>query len=167
MALIQKILVPVDFSESSRAALEYAAELARPFEATIDVVHVWQPPTFISTASLPEAPTVDASLIELVRKNADEATARLAADAKKQGLPVREARAEPGVPARTIVEIAKADGYDLVVIGTHGRTGLSHAVMGSVAERVVRHAQCPVLTVRPGFDLRGSSKTARVVPTAP
>lgn len=148
MTRIRKILVPVDFSESSRAALAYAAELAQRFGATIDLVHVWQAPTFIPTATLPEVPNVDANIVNLVRKNAEDATAHALADAKKQGLPVENARCEPGVPARGIVDIAKADGYDLIVIGTHGRTGLSHAMMGSVAEKVVRLAPCPVLTVR-------------------
>jgi nucleotide-binding universal stress UspA family protein len=148
MARIRKILVPVDFSESSRAALAYAAELAQRFGATIDLVHVWQAPTFIPTATLPEVPNVDANIVNLVRKNAEDATAHALADAKAQGLPVENARCEPGVPARGIVDIAKADGYDLIVIGTHGRTGLSHAMMGSVAEKVVRLAPCPVLTVR-------------------
>lgn len=148
MVPIRNILVPVDFSESSRAALEFAAEIARPFGASIDVLHVWQAPTFIPTASLPEAPSIDAGIVELVRKNAEEASQRFAADAKQRGIPLRDARCEPGVPARAIVDIAKTGGYDLIVIGTHGRTGLSHAMMGSVAERVVRHAECPVLSVR-------------------
>ena len=148
MAAIRKILVPVDFSDPSRAALDYAAELARPFDASIDLLHVWQPPTFVGTASLPEAPSVDAGLTDLVRKNAEEVSERFAAEAKKRGLPVREVRCEPGVPARAIVEVAKAERYDLIVIGTHGRSGFTHAVMGSVAERVVRHSDCPVLTVR-------------------
>lgn len=150
MAQIRKILVPVDFSASSQAALAYAAEIAQKFGASIDLVHVWQAPTFIPTATLPEVPNVDANIVDLVRKNAEEATARALAAAKAQGLPVQSARCEPGVPARGIVEFAKTDGYDLIVIGTHGRTGLSHAMMGSVAEKVVRLAPCPVLTVRAG-----------------
>src|SRR6476646_4576093 len=85
MAQIRKILVPVDFSESARAALVYAVEVARKFGATIDLLHVWQAPTFIPTGSLPEAPTIDANLVDLVRKNAEEATARALAEAKKEG----------------------------------------------------------------------------------
>jgi nucleotide-binding universal stress UspA family protein len=145
---IRKILVPIDFSESSRAAFEYAVELARPFGATLDVVHVWQAPAFISTATLPEVPTIDAGLVQLVKNNAEQAVARFAADARARGVSLGQTRCEPGAPPRAIVDIAKAENYDLIVIGTHGRTGLSHAVMGSVAERVVRHAECPVLTVR-------------------
>ena len=152
MARIRKILVPVDFSESSREALAYAAELAQKFGARIDLLHVWQAPVFIPTATLPEVPNVDANIVDLVRQNAEEATARALAEARAQGLPVESARAEPGVPARGIVELAKADGYDLIVIGTHGRTGLSRAMMGSVAEKVVRLAPCPVLTVRSAAD---------------
>ncbi len=148
MTQIRKILVPVDFSDSSRAALEYAAGLARPFDATIDLLHVWQAPAFIGAMTLPEVPATEATMVELVKKNAEEVSARFASDAAKRGVPVHAARCEPGVPAHTIVEIAKDDDYDLVVIGTHGRTGFSHVLMGSVAEVVVRHAECPVLTVR-------------------
>ena len=148
MTQIRKILVPVDFSDSSRAALEYAAGLARPFDATIDLLHVWQAPAFIGAMTLPEVPATEATMVELVKKNAEEASIRFAGEAEKHGWRVREARCEPGVPAHTIVAVAKRGNYDLVVIGTHGRTGLAHVLMGSVAETVVRHAECPVLTVR-------------------
>jgi nucleotide-binding universal stress UspA family protein len=148
MTQIRKILVPVDFSDSSRAALEYAAGLARPFDATIDLLHVWQAPAFIGALTLPDVPVTEATMVELVKRNAEEVSARFAADAVKRGLPVREARCEPGVPAHTIVEVAKDRNYDLVVMGTHGHTGFSHVLLGSVAEAVVRHAECPVLTVR-------------------
>lgn len=148
MAQIRKILVPIDFSDSSRAALEYAAGLARPFAATIDLLHVWQAPAFIGAMTVPEVPATEAAMVELVKKNAEEVCARFASDAERRGLPVREARCEPGVPAHTIVQVAKDGKYDLVVVGTHGRTGLSHVLMGSVAEVVVRHAPCPVLSVR-------------------
>lgn len=148
MKAIRQILVPSDFSESSRAALEYASELARPLDATIDVLHVWEAPLFMPPASLLETGVADTSLIEIVRKNAEDSLAQFVSDAKKRGVLVRAAFAEVGPPAHTIAEFARSREYDLIVMGTHGRTGLSHALIGSVAERVVRHAACPVLAVR-------------------
>jgi universal stress protein A len=147
MQAIRKILVPVDFSESSRVALEYAAGWATPFDAKIDVLHVWQAPAFVPLPTLPEAAPADATLVEIVKKTAEQALDRFVAEAQKRGVSVREAISEPGSPAHTIVDVAKKGGYDLLVLGTHGHTGLAHALIGSVAERVVRHASCPVLTV--------------------
>lgn len=148
MKAIRKILVPSDFSEPSRAALDYAAELAAPLGASIDVLHVWEPPTFIPPVSLPEAGVADVSLIELFRKNAENALVQFVQEAKKRGLALHASFAEVGPPGHTIAEFARKREYDLIVMGTHGRTGLSRVFMGSVAERVVRHASCPVLTVR-------------------
>ncbi|HTQ05629.1 MAG TPA: universal stress protein [Polyangiaceae bacterium] len=148
MQAIRKILVPVDFSESSRVALEHALGWAAPFAAKVDVLHVWQAPAFIPTANLPDAVSADTTLVELVKKNAEAALERFVAEVRERGLGVREALSEPGSPAHTIVEVAKQGRYDLIVLATHGHTGLAHALIGSVAERVVRHASCPVLTVR-------------------
>lgn len=148
MKAIRQILVPSDFSEPSRAALDYAAELARPFEAKIDVLHVWEAPTFIPPAGLLEAGVADLSLIDVFRKAAETALDQFVLAAQKRGVAVRASFAELGPPADTITEFARKRDYDLIVIGTHGRTGLSRALIGSVAERVVRHASCPVLAVR-------------------
>lgn len=144
---IRKILVPVDFSDPSRVALEYAVGWAVPFGAKVDVLHVWQAPAFVPLPSLPEASPADVTLVELVKNTAEQTLDRFVAEARKRGVAVREALSEPGSPAHTIVEVAKKGGYDLLVLGTHGHTGLAHALIGSVAERVVRHASCPVLTV--------------------
>lgn len=148
MKAIRQILVPSDFSESSRAALDYAAELARSLDASIDVLHVWEAPLFMPPASLLETGVADTSLVEIFRKNAEDSLSAFVADAKKRGVNVRAAFAELGPPAHTIAEFARSREYDLIVMGTHGRTGLPHALIGSVAERVVRHASCPVLAVR-------------------
>jgi universal stress protein A len=147
MHAVRKILVPVDFSDSSRLALAHAAAWAAPFGAKVDVLHVWQAPAFVPLPSLPETSPTDATLVELVKKTAEQALDRFVADVTQRGIAVREALSEPGSPAHTIVDVAKKGGYDLVVLGTHGHTGLAHALIGSVAERVVRHASCPVLTV--------------------
>jgi nucleotide-binding universal stress UspA family protein len=150
MDAISRILVPVDFSDPSRVALDYAATLARTFRATVDVLHVWDAPSFAPRASgLVGLPAGEPSLDELIRRNADEALDGFVADARKRGVSVRSSRTERGAPWHTIVEVARAGSYDLVVIGTHGRTGLPRVLLGSVAENVVRHAHCPVLSVRP------------------
>jgi nucleotide-binding universal stress UspA family protein len=148
MKAIRHILVPSDFSEPSRAALEYAAELARAFAASLDVLHVWEAPVFIPPASLLDAGVADLTLVEVFRKNAEEGLAKFVEAAKKREIVGRASFAELGCPAQVITDFARNRGYDLIVLGTHGRTGLSHALIGSVAERVVRHASCPVLAVR-------------------
>jgi universal stress protein A len=93
-------------------------------------------------------PISGVSLVEVVRRNAEEALAQFVGEASKAGVRIRAARADRGSPAHAIVDAAKLGNYDLIVLGTHGRTGLSHMLIGSVAERVVRHAPCPVLSVR-------------------
>jgi len=148
MPSIRQILVPVDFSEPSRVAFEYAADMARPLAASVDVIHVWEAPSFVPLGSALEAGEWNPSLVELVKKNAEKALDEFVSAAAKRGLAVRTSHAEPGSPALAIAEAAKAGRYDLIVMGTHGRTGLSRTLIGSVAERVVRHAPCPVLTVR-------------------
>jgi nucleotide-binding universal stress UspA family protein len=148
---ISRILVPADFSEPSRAALDHAATLARAFGAAIDVLHVWEAPSFAPRASgLVSLGAGELSLNELIRRNADEELDAFVEAARKRGVPVHASRTEPGVPWHTIVDAAKVGNYDLIVIGTHGRTGLPRVLLGSVAENVVRHAHCPVLSVRSG-----------------
>ncbi len=148
MTPIRQILVPIDFSEPSRVAFEYAVELARPFGASVDVIHVWEAPSFVPFGSGLDAGVSSVPLLEMVRKNAEAAVEQFVSDATKRGSAVRASRAELGSPALTIADAAKTGHYDLIVMGTHGRTGLSRTLIGSVAERVVRHAPCPVLTVR-------------------
>jgi universal stress protein A len=148
MNSIRKILVPVDFSEPSQAALSYAAEFAKPFGASIDLLHVWEIPSFMPARALAIEGSADLALVDLVKQNAERELDQFVAAARARGIAVHEARSEPGSPAHAIVERAREDGYDLIILGTHGRTGLSHVLIGSVAERVVRHARCPVLSIR-------------------
>jgi nucleotide-binding universal stress UspA family protein len=133
VARIQRLLVPTDFSVCSMRALRYAEELARRFGAEIVLVHVDE--SLVARSEL-------AGLREAV---AGEELERLVALLEKRGVPAR-AVVRSGGAAEEIAE--EAESADLVVMGTHGRTGLAHVLMGSVAERVVRHARCPVLTVR-------------------
>lgn len=139
-----KILCPVDFSSSSREALRLAAELARDSPALLVLAHVWEPPRW-STGEIPLAPSVTQDMVD-----AEEAElARWKAEAEKLGAKEIAVQLLSGVPWDEIVTLAKTDpAIDLVVMGTHGRTGIKHVLLGSVAEKVVRHAPCPVLVVR-------------------
>ncbi len=153
---IKRILVPVDFSPDSRNALQYAADLAAVFRAGIVTLHVVEP-VYVAEPYLGVAPEVGILLDEQVR-NAKAVLARLATDLKKKGQRIRT-MVTAGPPALLIVDVAKDVRADLIVMGTHGRTGLAHLLIGSVAEKVVRTAQCPVLTVRGAVGKRRASKS--------
>lgn len=142
---IRQILAPTDFSDFSKHALEYAYELARKFGAKLLLLHVVELPAFPIEGYVPQR--VGVPLIEdLKRQWSLELEGILPA---AQGITVEIARrVVTGTPYRKIVEIAEAENVDLIVMATRGRTGLSHLVMGSVAERVVRTTSCPVLTIR-------------------
>jgi nucleotide-binding universal stress UspA family protein len=142
----KRILCPIDFSDASRAALETACELARRFDAKLALFHAYPVPgytfpdgSFVASTKMLE------ELAEQARRHLDEWKAL----AETAGVTGVETATAVGEPAHEIVAFATEQHADLVVLGTHGRTGLSHALMGSVAERVVRKAPCPVLTVRP------------------
>lgn len=148
MTKIRKILVPIDFSECSKAALDTASGLAASFDAQIDLIHVWDAPAFIA----PEIMVGAAGSAQTLAKFADE-QARLglkefSEDARSRGIAVAGTRVVQGDTAGRICEIAEGEGYDLIAMGTQGRSGLAHLFLGSVAEKVVRHSKVPVLTVR-------------------
>lgn len=149
MPHVDKILVPVDFSVCSRAALEMAEVIAEKFGASVDVLHVWEPPRYVIpevTVQLPGEP--QQTLAQFARSAAGkEMEAFLVALEGKGQLRVR-GRLESGDPTEVIIDLADREQYDLIVMGTHGRRGLSHVLLGSVAEKVVRRAACPVLTRR-------------------
>ncbi len=149
MPVMQKILVPVDLSAASRRALHEAAQFAAAFGASIDILYVWSAPALVAPESVITGVGVNEQpLLEWIHKNAEEQLAHFEAEIRREGVPLSHALCEPGDPAAVIVDRARAGNYDLLVLSTHGRTGLSHFLMGSVAERVVRTAPCPVLTVR-------------------
>jgi len=135
------ILVPVDFSPNAEQALDYACELASKLGAAVHMVHA------ITTlpAALQVALTED--IVQNLVNAHTEALEKLAA-ARQGAASFGKATVEVGDPRDTIVAAAKKIDADLIVMGTHGRRGLSRVVMGSVAEDVIRHAPCPVLTVR-------------------
>jgi universal stress protein A len=150
---IQRILVPIDYSKNSERGLNYAAELALRFAAELDVVHVWDRPTYISDAILARRPGgTHQPLGELIRENAEkdmnDYLVALRLDDGRAALELPH-RLLAGEPASALLAELKAGGHELMVIGTHGRTGFAHFVLGSVAEKLVRLSPVPVLTVPP------------------
>jgi nucleotide-binding universal stress UspA family protein len=148
MATQKQILVPVDFSSASKVALDQAAALAEQMNAVVDILHVWEVPAVASGDDVVELQGLPDTVADAVRHYAKDTLAAFTRKAQESGVTVRSARAIPGRTYQTIVEEAERGGYDLIVIGTHGRKNLSRAVLGSVAERVVRYAHCPVLVAR-------------------
>ncbi|AMV24374.1 Universal stress protein F [Gemmata sp. SH-PL17] len=148
MITIRRILVPTDFSECATPAVRYAAELADRFEAELVLLHV-VPDTVLA---LPDAvmptPTPMADLDALTESGKIGLANLITAMKLEKYKPRAEVRL--GSPEQEIVEAVKDLNVDLVCIATHGREGIARVLLGSVAEMVVRHATCPVLTVRPG-----------------
>src|SRR5262245_2498271 len=141
MIALKHILVPHDFSETSEAAMHYAIELARMFQAKLHIVHVSQKARFEMATEFPLG--LDMSLEDAIRERLSKIMAsREQLELKPTFLVLS------GAPAFEIVRYANDHAINLIVMGTHGRGPVAHALMGSVAERVVRHAPCPVLTVR-------------------
>lgn len=159
---IKTILVPVDFSSNAARALEYAHTLATRFGASLHVIHVCEVPS-LATGSM------DAYAIAYSnwsQQLGDEAERELLKVLPKLAGVTVTTEVLFGNPARAIVTDATNRGVDLIVMGTHGRGPLMHALMGNVAERVVRTAPCPVLTVREPHDAaaaRGLTKGALAV----
>lgn len=136
---ISKILHPTDFSQTSQTALALASSLARDNNATLIIAHVFSPTANVVAATPPIAITV---------ANAVEEKERLERVIPSDPQIVFEHRLLEGVPASSIVEFAESEQVDMIVMGTHGVTGLTRLLMGSVAEAVVRKAPCPVLTIK-------------------
>ncbi len=145
MLPVKKILAPTDFSEISLETLGTAAELARHFGAELEVLHVI--PTVPALPSDPHYNFEVPAYQEALRAEAEKRLAETIRSRVGGEIPTRP-RVSYGEPAREIVRVAEDDGADLIVIATHGLTGWQHLVFGSVAERVVRLAACPVLTIR-------------------
>ena len=147
MTELKRILVPTDFSEHSERAAAYAVELARRYQAEeVHCIHVSDIPADLLATSAYYMTGPSEQFIEQVRR---EGRKSLDAFAHKhlEGAPVRTAFLE-GRPFVEIIRYARENQIDLIVISTHGRTGLKHALFGSVAEKVVRKAPCPVLVVK-------------------
>jgi nucleotide-binding universal stress UspA family protein len=145
MVTLRKVLFPTDFSEPSEAAWSYALALAKEFGAEILLLHVVAEPP-----RLAEAYEMGFTPERFIKAASDEARRQMtdmiakAADWKVSISP----QVRKGVEFREIIQAAREAAADIIVMGTHGRTGLAHALIGSVAEKVVRKAPCPVLTVK-------------------
>ena len=147
MILLKQILVATDFSEPSAAALTYGRAFARNFKATLHVVHVvGNAPSAAYGAEgyVAAVPELQKEIEDAARKQLDD----LLIDNDERPLPTLRILLTSNAPALAIVEYAGRENIDLIVTGTHGRGAVAHLLMGSVAERVVRTAPCPVLTVR-------------------
>jgi nucleotide-binding universal stress UspA family protein len=143
---IRQIVAPIDFSAYSKHAVAWAFTLAQKFGAKLLLLHVVELPAY-PIEGLPPS-RLGGTLLEDLERQAEADLAKVMPEAPGlEGEVTR--RVAVGVPYRKIVEVAQAENADLIVMATHGRTGLSHLFMGSVAERVVRTAPCPVLTIRP------------------
>ncbi len=150
MPTFKKILAPTDFSDDSSLAFSYAEELARRFSAEMVVLHVDQSlvPVMVSPdESLGLGSDSLTRIAEEQRLAAQRELDKLVNRLRDGGLKARSLL-RVGSPFVEIVRTAQSEKADLIVMGTHGRTGLAHALMGSVAERVVQKAPCPVLTIR-------------------
>ena len=147
MIVLKKILVPTDFGDAADAALHYARALARNFGASVDVLHVAEDLSsrmFAGEVYVAMPATLQKDVEDMARKQLDQ---RLI-DNDPEPLPVQRIVITSNAPALTIVNYARESNVDLIVMGTHGRGAMAHMLMGSVAERVVRLAGCPVLVVR-------------------
>jgi nucleotide-binding universal stress UspA family protein len=147
----KKILCPTDFSPGSRQALRVAARLANEADSELVVLHTWDVPPMTFGGEHAFRP----DLLQLLRGNAERSLEVAARDAIQLGAKHVTSRLLTGVPWTTITGSADSDpAIDLIVIGTHGRTGFAHLLLGSVTEQVVRHAPCSVLAVRPDSEPR-------------
>lgn len=148
MLAIKNVLVATDFSDSSAAALNYGRAFAHACQARLHVMHVVE--QFIVTDSAPFAAGMAAvpTLMQQLEESQRKALDALITDDDRRTLNAKAVFAQLDSPAQAIVDYARMKGIDLIVMGTHGRQGLSRLVMGSVAETVIRTASCPVLTVK-------------------
>lgn len=144
MTSIERILCPVDFSETSEHALAYALELARGLGAEVDLAHIYQLPMYaLPDGALLAGPDMASRILDTCQDSLDELASRHAGHEV-----ALEKHLTEGVPHTEICRLAQKLGADMIVMGTHGRTGFGHLLLGSVAERVVRMSKIPVLTVR-------------------
>jgi len=150
MIRMKNILVPTDFSDFSRLALDYAITIAQTFKASIILIHVTPEKELDSIRQI--SPYLEPGRIEELLKGRESEDRKQLDEfippEKKEGIET-EAIHRVGTPFLEIIKVAKEKEADLIVMATHGRSGLSHILFGSVAEKVVRKSTCPVLSIRP------------------
>ena len=145
---IRRIMIPIDYSENSKVALTYGADFALGFGASLDIVHVWDRPTYLTDAVMVQRPgQAHQPIGELIRENAqhdmDEFLNQFTLPSGLQS----SSRLLAGEPASALLAELKKGEHDLVILSTHGRTGFAHLLLGSIAEKLVRMSPVPVLTV--------------------
>lgn len=150
MKNIAKILFATDFSETSEHAFDYALTFARQFDARLIVMHVINEPVDLRGFYVPHISfdKIEHEIAQGAEKMMDRFCAK-----KLEGMTNYEKYIVTGIPYEAVLRKAEEESVDLIVLGTHGRAGIDHFLFGSTAERVVRRAMCPVMTVRPKVTL--------------
>ncbi len=145
MEMIKKILVPIDFSDYSKKALQYTVKLAKSFNAELFLVYVIEPMVYPADLSMGQMviPQSEVNLSEKANSELEELATNEIADSLKYNIIIKT-----GKPFMEIIETATEVDADLIIIATHGHTGVEHLLFGSTSEKVVRKAPCPVLTLR-------------------
>lgn len=150
--MIKRILCPVDFSEFTRETLNYAEEIAKRFSADLIVLHAIPNLNYYTPY---ESFIFPDSMLSVEKKIEEEAKKDMDNLIRDSEIPVKRL-IKWGIPHMTILETIKEENIDLVVMATHGRGGIEHIIMGSVAEKVIRKSPCPVLIIRPKKTLERS-----------
>jgi nucleotide-binding universal stress UspA family protein len=148
MIQIKRILIPTDFSETSKEALKYAMSMSKEYEAEMTVLNVVNEHIYTEGFNIPRVMSIQDLEKELCRQ-AETQMQEFLKDVRRLDEVKYKKVVIPGNPYLAILEYAKTNNVDLIVIGTHGRSGLEHMLFGSTAEKVIRKAPCPVLTVKP------------------
>ncbi|MEK7483855.1 MAG: universal stress protein [Planctomycetota bacterium] len=147
MSTVKRILVPIDFSEGAKAAAQYAITLAKQFNATLDLLYIWEYPYYVGQDVMLQVPGQTAqSIIEYAKQQAQSEMITFLSKLSKEGVTIKE-HIKGGIVDREIIEMVTKDHIDMIVMGTHGRSGISRLLLGSVAEKVLRNSPCPVVTI--------------------
>jgi nucleotide-binding universal stress UspA family protein len=161
MIQFRHILVPTDFGASSERALEVAVDLANKYGSTMVLFHVYEVPALVYDGMTVSPVDLLTPIREAAERQFDEALTRL-----RMRVPRAKGFLTLGAPWQEILRVVADEGVDLIVMGTHGRRGIHHALMGSVAEKVVRMSPVPVLTVRSALEEKKVEGVARITSPA-
>jgi len=143
-SFIKKILVPIDFSEYSKKALQYAFQLAKQFNSHLSLIYVIEPVIYPADFSMGQValPSIDVEMNARAKEELENLAQKEIADLEVKTI------IKTGKPFVEIIETAAEEDIDLIIIASHGHTGVEHLLFGSTAEKVIRKAPCPVLTLR-------------------